>query len=494
LNPSRHTSDKSQQSPKNRQELQAIQAQLRAKVEGVIASSISGSVQHSGRRNREVNKERKHGASSLGLTSPSSAHRSGHATVQTVCDAVTQVNFSDEEDYEKETQRAIYPRPCEREPPPSSLVNTVDAEVSTLGFDSFNNDSQHSRKHSSPSSTTFSKNQSPSEALLNNLEQMNFEEIEMLERVIQSRKSQLLSAHAGSRQATSTPLQAWPPQGYTDKEKGVGPLSPSKSRHHTSSQQTGGESAAEQRTKRAGIKGSHTPLPGINENSMDSINFEAKAHESRGHGRSSSSRPKHHRTKERHRREDGAESPNMKMFTSAFDEEIKRLFQEYGGSRSDRHTERALKELMRRHCELERMHSRRVESGLEDPYEERHSTHGKGSRSQTGNRRHSLGAPCSGGHSQRSSSPSSSLISSEGMSCVMVSPRSPNHIEFGYQPPPSFVPRIKLEALRSPRGNVDDLLSPDLSKSIEVLSSPRSAFTPRSYTSNSSTSTPRPPH
>ena len=60
-------------------------------------------------------------------------------------------------------------------------------------------------------------------------------------------------------------------------------------------------------------------------------------------------------------------------------------------------------------------------------------------------------------------------------------------MEFSYRPPPSFVPRIRLEALRSPRRDADHVLSPDPAKSISTLYSPRSAFTPRSTTSNDST-------
>ena len=62
-----------------------------------------------------------------------------------------------------------------------------------------------------------------------------------------------------------------------------------------------------------------------------------------------------------------------------------------------------------------------------------------------------------------------------------ASPRSPNHVEFTYRPPPEFVPRIRLEALRSPRSSGDlQAFSPDPAKSVSSLYSPRSAFTPRS--------------
>ena len=92
-------------------------------------------------------------------------------------------------------------------------------------------------------------------------------------------------------------------------------------------------------------------------------------------------------------------------------------------------------------------------------------------------------------HSVRSalSSPETVISSvSDYTAWSCASPRSPNHVEFSYRPPPSFVPRIRLEALRSPRrGVVDDyILSPDPAKSISTLYSPRSAFTPRSSASN----------
>ncbi|CAM9574327.1 unnamed protein product [Choristocarpus tenellus] len=109
-------------------------------------------------------------------------------------------------------------------------------------------------------------------------------------------------------------------------------------------------------------------------------------------------------------------------------------------------------------------------------------------------------------HSQTSSP--KSMMSSSDVSCaswghpVMVSPGSPNNISFADRPPPSFVPRVRLEAVRSPRvvgggsgpGGVglDEKLftSPDASKHVEQLHSPRSAFTPRSSSSMSTRSTP----
>mmetsp|Transcript_17449 Transcript_17449/g.26245 ORF Transcript_17449/g.26245 Transcript_17449/m.26245 type:complete len:701 (-) Transcript_17449:1230-3332(-) len=78
----------------------------------------------------------------------------------------------------------------------------------------------------------------------------------------------------------------------------------------------------------------------------------------------------------------------------------------------------------------------------------------------------------------------SSISDYSAWSCP--SPKSPNQIEFSYQPPPSFVPRIRLEALRSTkdkeRTSLDKFvhLSPDPNKSVSSLYSPCSAFTPRS--------------
>jgi len=103
------------------------------------------------------------------------------------------------------------------------------------------------------------------------------------------------------------------------------------------------------------------------------------------------------------------------------------------------------------------------------------------------------GSGVSRGDSIRSalSSPETVISSvSDYTSWSCASPRSPNHVEFSYRPPPSFVPRIRLEALRSPRRGVDDyVLSPDPAKSISTLYSPRSAFTPRSNASNDDAST-----
>lgn len=107
-------------------------------------------------------------------------------------------------------------------------------------------------------------------------------------------------------------------------------------------------------------------------------------------------------------------------------------------------------------------------------------------------------------HSQISSPPS--VMSSDDVSVssyghpVMVLPTSPNNVTFaGGRPPPSLA-RIRLEAVRSPavrhgraprgRGGVEDggpvFTSPDASKHVQELCSPRSAFTPRSASSVSS--------
>lgn len=101
-------------------------------------------------------------------------------------------------------------------------------------------------------------------------------------------------------------------------------------------------------------------------------------------------------------------------------------------------------------------------------------------------------------HSQTSSPPS---IMSDDVSVssfghpVMVLPTSPNNVTFAGRPPPSLS-RIRLEAVRSPavrqrqmgRGVEDGpvFTSPDASKHVQELCSPRSAFTPRSASSVSS--------
>lgn len=105
-------------------------------------------------------------------------------------------------------------------------------------------------------------------------------------------------------------------------------------------------------------------------------------------------------------------------------------------------------------------------------------------------------------HSQ-TSSPPPSIMSSDDVSVssyghpVTVLPGSPNNLTFAGRPPPSLA-RIRLEAVRSPvvrhgrtesgRGVEDGpvFTSPDASKHVQELCSPRSAFTPRSASSVSS--------
>ena len=110
-------------------------------------------------------------------------------------------------------------------------------------------------------------------------------------------------------------------------------------------------------------------------------------------------------------------------------------------------------------------------------------------------------------HSQ-TSSPPPSIMSSDDVSVssfghpVTVLPGSPNNLTFAGRPPPSLS-RMRLEAVRSPvvrhgargggrgggRGGVEDgpvFTSPDASKHVQELCSPRSAFTPRSASSVSS--------
>lgn len=124
----------------------------------------------------------------------------------------------------------------------------------------------------------------------------------------------------------------------------------------------------------------------------------------------------------------------------------------------------------------------------------------------------------SGGTSQTStSSPPLSIMSSDDVSVssyghpVTVLPGSPNNIHFNGRPPPSLA-KIRLEAVRSPavrRGSRSGagearsgrggsgggggmhnggpiFTSPDASKHVHELCSPRSAFTPRSASSVSS--------
>lgn len=111
-------------------------------------------------------------------------------------------------------------------------------------------------------------------------------------------------------------------------------------------------------------------------------------------------------------------------------------------------------------------------------------------------------------HSASHSSSPPSIMSSDDISVsscgnnpVMVLPTSPNNVTFapGGRPPPSLA-RIRLEAVRSPvvrhgrvprgRGGLEDggpvFTSPDASKHVQELCSPRSAFTPRSASSVSS--------
>lgn len=90
---------------------------------------------------------------------------------------------------------------------------------------------------------------------------------------------------------------------------------------------------------------------------------------------------------------------------------------------------------------------------------------------------------------QQSASSPETVISSEWSSS-----NSPRHSPraFSYHPPPSFIPRIKLEALHSPRGvvrgkkSIFDSHSPDPNKAAAPLSSPFSAFRSTSEQSLSS--------
>lgn len=110
-------------------------------------------------------------------------------------------------------------------------------------------------------------------------------------------------------------------------------------------------------------------------------------------------------------------------------------------------------------------------------------------------------------HSQ-TSSPPPSIMSSDDVSVssygqgqghpITVLPGSPNNLTFARRPPSSLT-RVRLEAVRSPivrhgqarehgQGEEDGPIftSPDASKHVQELCSPRSAFTPRSASSVSS--------
>ncbi|CAN0462954.1 unnamed protein product [Laminaria digitata] len=105
-------------------------------------------------------------------------------------------------------------------------------------------------------------------------------------------------------------------------------------------------------------------------------------------------------------------------------------------------------------------------------------------------------------HSQ-TSSPPPSIMSSDDVSVssfwhpVTVLPGSPNNLTFAGRPPPSL-PRMHLEGAKTPvaKGGraggravgveVGRFTSPDASKHVQELCSPRSAFTPRSASSVSS--------
>ncbi|CAM9583606.1 unnamed protein product [Scytosiphon promiscuus] len=129
------------------------------------------------------------------------------------------------------------------------------------------------------------------------------------------------------------------------------------------------------------------------------------------------------------------------------------------------------------------------------------------------------------GQASQTSSPPPSIMSSDDVLSVSsyghpvtVLPGSPNNMRFDGRPPPSLA-KIRLEAVRSPivrhrsargggrsgggggggsssGGNRDDsrgsgggepvFTSPDASKHVQELCSPRSAFTPRSASSVSS--------
>lgn len=113
-----------------------------------------------------------------------------------------------------------------------------------------------------------------------------------------------------------------------------------------------------------------------------------------------------------------------------------------------------------------------------------------------------LGVSATTTHSQTSSPPPSIMSDDVSVSSyghpVTVLPGSPNNLTFAGRPPPSLA-RVRLEHVRSPvvrhgradrgPGGVEDgpvFTSPDASKHVQELCSPRSAFTPRSASSVSS--------
>lgn len=140
---------------------------------------------------------------------------------------------------------------------------------------------------------------------------------------------------------------------------------------------------------------------------------------------------------------------------------------------------------------------------------------GRGNGHSSGNDSHNGGdMDCGGsafmgvsGTASQTSSPPPSIMSSDDVSVssyghpVTVLPGSPNNMRFDGRPPPSLA-KIRLEAVRSPvvrrngggggrsrgeRGAGGPVFtSPDASKHVQELCSPRSAFTPRSASSVSS--------
>jgi len=79
--------------------------------------------------------------------------------------------------------------------------------------------------------------------------------------------------------------------------------------------------------------------------------------------------------------------------------------------------------------------------------------------------------------------PNNSNSSNDDDRVKEVYSKSPKQLSFGYKPPPSNIPTLKLSVLRSPRGEEGSVCAPDPQKAVYTLSDGDKAFSPRSYTS-----------
>ena len=196
----------------------------------------------------------------------------------------------------------------------------------------------------------------------------------------------------------------------------------------------------------------------------------------------------------------GARAPDEKMFKSARPQSscnpYSLLLQNIskvvaGGAATRAEDSDRYIEVKERSKQREREHQREVEHG--------HGHAGRAVRPPPPPAAATSGGGRGGGGRSRPPPPPSSYSNTSSPETVVsslsdhttwsiASPRSPNHMSFGYRPPPSFVPRIKLEALRSPRRSDDEgaMLSPDRNRAAGTMYSPRSAFTPRSASTEAS--------